>query len=273
MAAEVLRTHALVAGYLPGVDIVRGVDVCRRRRDGRRRRSQRRRQVDPDQVPVRTGKTRMGSIVLNGDDITGSPAHRITRRGVGYMPQRENVFARMTVEENLELGAMALRLDLAHEKERAFTLFPRLRERRRQPAGVLSGGERQMLALARAVISNPHLLLLDEPSAGVDPGMVEILWQKIAAVNAAGATILMVEQNARQALRCATAATCSTSARPATRDADRSSSPTPPSPSSIWAAARRRPAGATGRPLRREGPGVTAEPSPGQPPTKDRIDD
>lgn len=146
-------------------------------------------------------KTRTGTIVLNGHDITGSPAHRITRRGVGYMPQRDNVFARMTVEENLELGAMAFpRLDLAHEKERAFTLFPRLRERRRQPAGVLSGGERQMLALARAVISNPRLLLLDEPSAGVDPGMVEILWEKIAEVHEAGATILMVEQNARQAL-------------------------------------------------------------------------
>ena len=202
MAAEVLRTHALVAGYLPGVDIVRGVDMY----------------VGAGEMVAVVGpngagkstlikclcglvKTRMGSIVLNGDDITGSPAHRITRRGVGYMPQRENVFARMTVEENLELGAMAFpRLDLAHEKERAFTLFPRLRERRRQPAGVLSGGERQMLALARAVISNPHLLLLDEPSAGVDPGMVEILWQKIAAVHAAGATILMVEQNARQAL-------------------------------------------------------------------------
>ena len=202
MAEEVLRTHALVAGYLPGVDIVRGVDMY----------------VGAGEMvavvgPNGAGKStlikclcglvsvRTGTIVLNGNDITGSPAHRITRRGVGYMPQRENVFARMTVEENLELGAMAFpRLDLAHEKERAFTLFPRLRERRRQPAGVLSGGERQMLALARAVISNPRLLLLDEPSAGVDPGMVEILWEKIAEVHEAGATILMVEQNARQAL-------------------------------------------------------------------------
>ena len=202
MAQEVLRTHGLVAGYVPGVDIVRGVDM----------------HVDAGEMVAVVGpngagkstlikclcglvKTRTGAIVLDGEEITGSPAHRITRRGVGYMPQRENVFARMTVEENLELGAMAFpRLDVAHEKERAFVLFPRLRERRRQPAGVLSGGERQMLALARAVISNPRLLLLDEPSAGVDPGMVEILWQKIAEVHAAGATILMVEQNARQAL-------------------------------------------------------------------------
>ena len=142
-----------------------------------------------------------GSIRLRGEDVTGKKPHAIVARGVGYVAQRDNVFATMSVEENLELGTLALRSgDRASRMAEMFDLFPRLAERRSQPAGILSGGERQMLALARALMADPQLLLLDEPSAGLSPVAVDLIFEKIEEINASGITILMVEQNARRAL-------------------------------------------------------------------------
>ena len=142
-----------------------------------------------------------GTVRLRGEDVTGKKPHAIVARGVGYVAQRDNVFATMSVEENLELGTLAMRSgDPASRMIEMLDLFPRLAERRSEPAGVLSGGERQMLALARALMADPQLLLLDEPSAGLSPVAVDLIFEKIEEINASGITILMVEQNARRAL-------------------------------------------------------------------------
>jgi ABC-type branched-subunit amino acid transport system ATPase component len=142
-----------------------------------------------------------GSIRLHGEEVAGRKPHAIVAAGVGYVAQRQNVFPTMTVEENLELGALALRDDTAGSRlADIFALFPRLRARRRQVAGTLSGGERQMLALGRALMADPDVLLLDEPSAGLAPMAIELIFEKVAEINAGGVAILMVEQNARRAL-------------------------------------------------------------------------
>jgi ABC-type branched-subunit amino acid transport system ATPase component len=142
-----------------------------------------------------------GTVRVEGEDLTGRKPHAVVRRGVGYVAQRDNVFATMTVRENLELGVLALRGgDPSARTTAMLELFPRLAERRSQPAGTLSGGERQMLALARALMADPALLILDEPSAGLSPAAVDLIFDKIAEVNAGGVAVLMVEQNARRAL-------------------------------------------------------------------------
>ena len=146
---------------------------------------------------------RQGRVVLRGEDLTGLRPHRITRRGMSYVPQLDNVFESLTVEENLEMGALERRT--ARERMSAmYELFPRLGERRRQPAGTMSGGERQMLAMARALMPDPQILLLDEPSAGLAPAFVEAIFDKIAEINRHGVTLVMVEQNARRALGMST---------------------------------------------------------------------
>jgi neutral amino acid transport system ATP-binding protein len=197
----VLETRGLVAGYVPEVDILRGVDVG----------------VGRDEIvavvgPNGAGKStliraligllrpRSGNVILRGEDVTGLRPHLLVRKGVGYVAQRDNVFPSLTVEENLELGT-----DRPDERIPAmWELFPRLRERRRQQAGTLSGGERQMLALARALVGEPDLLLLDEPSAGLAPQLVDLIFDKIVEIRASGVPVLMVEQNARRALALAT---------------------------------------------------------------------
>lgn len=147
-------------------------------------------------------KPRQGSVMLEGADITKLPAHEINRRGICQSPEGRLVFPRMTVLENLEMGAFS-RNDkdgIARDLDRVMTLFPRLRERTKQKAGTLSGGEQQMLAMARAMMGNPHVLLLDEPSMGLAPLLVETIFDTIKALNEQGTTILLVEQNARMAL-------------------------------------------------------------------------
>jgi len=141
-----------------------------------------------------------GRVRYDGEDITGWRVHRIARRGLALVPEGRGVFAQLTIEENLAMGAYARSGDVSQDLERAFSLFPRLKERRRQTAGTLSGGEQQMLAIARALMSRPRLLLLDEPSMGLAPLMVEKIFDVIRAIAAEGVTMLLVEQNARLAL-------------------------------------------------------------------------
>jgi ABC-type branched-subunit amino acid transport system ATPase component len=201
-AADVLSVAGLEAGYFRDVPILNGVDV---------------RVGEGEMVtivgPNGAGKSTLvkavigllapwrGAVRLRGVEVTGRKPHAIVRLGVGYVAQRDNVFATMTVEENLVLGALAAREgDGGARLGEVYGLFPRLRERRRQAAGTLSGGERQMLALGRALMAEPQVLLLDEPSAGLSPVAVDLIFEKIAEVNAAGIAILMVEQNARRAL-------------------------------------------------------------------------
>ena len=195
-----LSTEGLVAGYVPEVDILSGVDLS----------------VNEGEIvtvigPNGAGKStliksifgllppRSGKVVLRGEELTGLAPHAITRRGMNYVPQLDNVFQSLTVEENLEMGA----LDTGSAKERMeamYDIFPRLGERKTQDAGTMSGGERQMLAMGRALMPEPSVLLLDEPSAGLAPAFVEAIFEKVEEVNKAGVTIVMVEQNARRAL-------------------------------------------------------------------------
>ncbi len=195
-----LETRDLVAGYAAEVDILRGVSVS----------------VAAGEIvtvvgPNGAGKStlmkavigllapRQGRVLLRGADIAGRSPHEIVRLGLGYVPQRENVFESMSVLENLELGAPG-RGNPAARIEELLALFPRLAERRRQTVGTMSGGERQMVAMARALMPKPEILLLDEPSAGLAPMFVQAMFRQVAEINAAGVAILMVEQNARAAL-------------------------------------------------------------------------
>ncbi len=195
-----LETRELVAGYVPEVDILQGVSLSAREGE-----------IVTLVGPNGAGKStliktifglvrpRSGRVTLRGEDLTGLPPHSITRRGMSYVPPLDNVFPSLSVEENLEIGS----LDRSLTKERIevmYGLFPRLAERRGQAAGTMSGGERQMLAMARALMPSPHVLLLDEPSAGLAPAFVEQIFDQVGEINRAGVTVVMVEQNARRAL-------------------------------------------------------------------------
>ena len=147
--------------------------------------------------PVKAGK-----IVYDGDDVTGKPAFQLGRQGLSMVPEGRGVFGALTIEENLAMGAYSRRdrKAIKDDVERVFALFPRLKERHRQTAGTLSGGEQQMLAMARAIMSRPKLLLLDEPSMGLAPLMVQKVFETVLAISGEGVTILLIEQNAKLAL-------------------------------------------------------------------------
>ena len=150
-------------------------------------------------------RPRTGHVRVAGEDVTHAPPHQIVKRGVVQVPEGRRMFARLTVDENLKMGAYtvvdanAIRAGI----ERSYAMFPRLKERRSQVAGTLSGGEQQMLAMARGLMSEPRILLLDEPSMGLAPVLVDSIFETIRQLHATGTTILLVEQNARMALQIA----------------------------------------------------------------------
>ncbi len=147
-----------------------------------------------------------GKVIFDGKEIQGTPAHDMISRGIAQSPEGRKIFSRMTVRENLEMGAYhrSDRDGIRTDMDRVFELFPRLQERIKQEAGTMSGGEQQMLAIGRALMSRPRLLLLDEPSMGLSPVLVERIFDIIREINAQGTTILLVEQNANVALEIAT---------------------------------------------------------------------
>ena len=149
-------------------------------------------------------RPRQGSVRMGDQDLTKIPANEVVRLGIAHSPEGRRIFARMSVKENLEMGAYARRdSDLGSDYERVYTLFPRIKERLKQRAGTLSGGEQQMLAIGRALMARPKLLLLDEPSMGLAPVLVELVFKTIQEINAQGMTVLLVEQNAHMALSIA----------------------------------------------------------------------
>ena len=147
---------------------------------------------------------RQGKVLFEGEDVTRLPAHELVEKGIGHAPEGRRIFPRLTVLENLQMGAFSRRnVNLSPDLDRVFTLFPRLRERIGQLGGTLSGGEQQMLAIGRALMSEPRMLLLDEPSLGLAPILVAQVFDTIREINAQGTTVLLVEQNALQALSIA----------------------------------------------------------------------
>jgi branched-chain amino acid transport system ATP-binding protein len=200
--ANVLEAYDVVAGYVPEVNILNGCDLT----------------VAPGEFvgiigPNGAGKSTFlkavlglisvssGSILLHGDEITGQPAHKLVRRGVGFVPQTKNVFQALTVRENLEMGCFLAPKRFPERYDVVTGLFPRLAERADQRAGSLSGGERQMVAIGRALMLDPSLLLLDEPSAGLSPMLQDEVFLRCKLINDTGVAILMVEQNARRCLQ------------------------------------------------------------------------
>jgi branched-chain amino acid transport system ATP-binding protein len=202
--SAILAAEGLVGGY-GDADILHGVSL----------------QVEPTDIVVVVGPNgagkstalkalfglvniRQGRVSLQDQDITGAAPDAIVLRGMAYVPQERNIFPNLTVHENLEMGAYTRRGDISAAYDRIYGLFPPLAERRKSPAGTLSGGQRQMVAIGRALMLEPRVLLLDEPTVGLSPLYIDQIFEKIVEINRAGIAVLMVEQNARQALRLAT---------------------------------------------------------------------
>ncbi len=198
----VLDIQSIVAGYTPSLPILRGVSLTVQ--DG---------EIVTVLGPNGAGKSTLikaviglvpiaeGRALFLDRDITGSPTHQLVREGIAYVPQTENVFARLSVDENLALGADFDRQEIAARRERVLALFPDLAGLGRRRAGRLSGGQRQMVAFGRALMSAPKLLMLDEPSAGLSPKLTQAVFGQLRRIRDAGITILIVEQNARAALQ------------------------------------------------------------------------
>ena len=196
-----LKAHKITGGYGSGPDILHACDIS----------------VGKGEIAVIVGPNgagkstamkailgmldvREGSVLLDGVDISSFSTQDRVRAGMGFVPQNQNIFTSMTVEENLEMGAIIRKDDFSDTLEQVFELFPVLKEKRRQAAGELSGGQRQQVAVGRALMTQPKILMLDEPTAGVSPIVMDELFDRIIEVSRTGIPILMVEQNARQAL-------------------------------------------------------------------------
>jgi ABC-type branched-subunit amino acid transport system ATPase component len=192
----------LVAGYLPGVNILNGCDLYANRGElvGI---------IGPNGAGKSTllkalfGLVRVheGQVILDGEDITNLKPNRLVSQGVGFVPQNNNVFPSLTIEENLQMGAYQAPKNFAERFDFVASLFPTLADRRKQPAGSLSGGERQMVAMSRALMMDPSVILLDEPSAGLSPVLQDEVFVRTKQINTAGVTVIMVEQNARRCLQ------------------------------------------------------------------------
>lgn len=198
----VVEARDLHAGYLPGINILNGCSLTAN--DG---------ELIGIIGPNGAGKStllkaifgqvnvRSGSILLNGEDITGLKANKLVEKGVAFVPQTNNVFPSLTIEENLEMGVFQNPKSFAQRFDFVTSIFPDLKARRGQKAGSLSGGERQMVAMGRALMVDPSVLLLDEPSAGLSPVRQDEAFLRVREVNQAGVTVIMVEQNARRCLQ------------------------------------------------------------------------
>jgi branched-chain amino acid transport system ATP-binding protein len=202
MNKPILECNGIAAGYVKGLNILQGLDLI----------------VSEGEIisiigPNGAGKSTLlkaimglinisgGRFFINGADKTNLPTHKIINEGIGYVPQVENVFPSLTIEENIEIGAWSLARDRKSNIAKALEDFPLLRERKNEKAGNLSGGQRQILALARALVTSPNLLLLDEPSAGLSPVAINEVFKTIKEINDKGVSILLVEQNAKRALK------------------------------------------------------------------------
>jgi neutral amino acid transport system ATP-binding protein len=202
--SNLLEVEGVYAGYVQDLNILQGINF----------------RIAPGELvavigPNGAGKSTLaktifglltpnqGRIIFKGENIAGLKSDQIVRRGMCYVPQIANVFSSLSVEENLEMGAFIRQGSLQSLKARIYTMFPRLAERRQQRAGTLSGGERQMLAMGRALMLEPDLLLLDEPSAALSPILVNSVFEQIQAINQTGTAIVLVEQNAKKALMMA----------------------------------------------------------------------
>ncbi|MCW2812986.1 MAG: transporter ATP-binding protein [Nocardioides sp.] len=198
----ILRADNLVGGYLPGVDILNGADLYCNKGElvGI---------IGPNGAGKSTllkalfglVKVRNGSVTLDGQDITGKRADQLVTAGIGFVPQSNNVFPSLTIEENLEMGCFQAPKKFKERFDFVTDIFPRLGERRAQRAGSLSGGERQMVAMGRALMMAPAVLLLDEPSAGLSPVLQDEVFVQTRNINRAGVSVVMVEQNARRCLQ------------------------------------------------------------------------
>ena len=202
MSKPILECNGIAAGYVKGLNILQGVDLV----------------VSEGEIisiigPNGAGKSTLlkaimglinisaGRFFINGSDRTNLSTHKIVNEGIGYVPQVENVFPSLTIQENIEIGAWSLTKHRKSSVAKVLQDFPLLRERKKEKAGNLSGGQRQILALARALVTSPKLLLLDEPSAGLSPVAINEVFQTVKEINDTGVSILLVEQNAKRALK------------------------------------------------------------------------
>ena len=201
MNKTVIECNGIAAGYVKGLNILQGVDLI----------------VNEKEIvsiigPNGAGKSTLlkaimgiinisgGRFFINGVEKTNTPTPQIVNEGVGYVPQVENVFPSLTIEENLEIGSWSVKDNIKQSISKIFDDFPMLKERQRDKAGNLSGGQRQILALARALVTSPSILLLDEPSAGLSPVAIKEVFEIVKEINSRGVAILLVEQNASRAL-------------------------------------------------------------------------
>ena len=202
MSKPILECNGIAAGYVKGLNILQGVDLV----------------VSEGEIisiigPNGAGKSTLlkaimglinisaGRFFINGSDRTNLSTHKIVNEGIGYVPQVENVFPSLTIEENIEIGAWSLTKHRKSSVAKVLQDFPLLSERKKEKAGNLSGGQRQILALARALVTSPKLLLLEEPSAGLSPVAINEVFQTVKEINDTGVSILLVEQNAKRALK------------------------------------------------------------------------
>ena len=201
MNKTVIECNGIAAGYVKGLNILQGVDLIVHEKE-----------IVSIIGPNGAGKSTLlkaimgiinisgGRFFINGLEKTNTPTHQIVSEGVGYVPQVENVFPSLTIEENLEIGSWSVKDNIKQSISKIFDDFPMLKERQKDKAGNLSGGQRQILALARALVTSPSILLLDEPSAGLSPVAIKEVFEIVKEINSRGVAILLVEQNATRAL-------------------------------------------------------------------------